>query len=350
MNGSAYDLRKKLEIEHAINQYPPGALNKREVARKCNVSATTVSKVEKEIVAHGGARDPKEIRKQKAGPVGLCSKELDECDAFVLFRLYLEEPSRSLESYVMWLELYTGTHVSTSTVSRFFNHCFPHKGGLCRPNLVPLDKFRPANIQKAFEYLEIISKFAPHRIKFCDEKHLKGKEVFNRKNRRNVLTGEVPFMPTSSDMTNTYTMFGVCGINPATPAAWCSIHDGINDAEQIGIELENAIQAGAVVAGDILVFDNARVHTGGENTVLEEHLWKNHGVYAVFLPARAPEWNPIEQVWKHLVQRLRAIPLEPLRRIPHATARAAVGIIGEVTHNMVRKFFQHSGVLPRDII
>ena len=230
--------------------------------------------------------------------------------------------------------------LNLSTVSKLFNHCF-------RPKLVPLDKFRPANIEKAFEYLQLISQFAPYRIKFCDEKHLKGKEVFNRKNRRNVLTGQVPCMPTSSDMTNTYTMFGVCGINPATPAAWCSIHDGINDAEQIGIQVEQAILEGAVVPGDILVLDNAPVHTGGENTVLEEHLWVNYAIYMAFLPARAPEWNPMEQVWKHMVQRLRAMPLEPLRRIPHATAHSAVRVIREVPQDLVMKFYQHSGVLPR---
>ncbi len=94
------------------------------------------------------------------------------------------------------------------------------------------------------------------------------------------MTGEIPCMPTSSDMTNTYTMFGVCGINPAAPAAWCTVHDGINDSVQIAIDLEFAIQSGAVVAGDFLVFDNAAVHNGGENTVLADHLWKNHGIYA----------------------------------------------------------------------
>jgi len=346
MNGSAYDHRKKKEIEHAINQYPPGGLNKEEVARQCKVSATTVGKVAKEIAEYGGARDPKEIRRQKAGPVGLC-RELDECDSLVLFWLYMQEPSRSLENYVSWLEFLTGTVVSVSTVSRFFNHCFPHRGGLCRPNLVPLDKFRPDNIEKAFEYLQLISQFSPYRIKFCDEKHLKGNQVFNRKNRRNVLTGQVPFMPTSSDMTNTYTMFGVCGINPATPAAYCTIHDGINDAEMIGIQFEQAIQEGAVVPGDILATDNAPVHTGGENTVLAEYLWKKYAIYLVFLPARAPEWNPQEQVWNHMVQRLRAMPLEPLRRVPHATAQAAVRVISEVPHDLVMKFYEHSGVLPR---
>jgi hypothetical protein len=129
INGSAFDLRKKREIEYAIKQYPPGQVNKIAVAKQCNCSPTTVLKIEREIIEYGEARDPREIRKQKEGPVGPCSKELDECDSFVLFWLYLEEPSRSLESYVTWLYWFTGTAVSQSTVSRFFNHCFPHRGG-----------------------------------------------------------------------------------------------------------------------------------------------------------------------------------------------------------------------------
>ena len=66
MNKSAYDHRKKKEIEHAINQYPPihrgiWTREKLQVARQCNVSAATVVKVEREIAEYGGARDPKEI-------------------------------------------------------------------------------------------------------------------------------------------------------------------------------------------------------------------------------------------------------------------------------------------------
>jgi hypothetical protein len=84
----------------------------------------------------------------------------------------------------------TGTSVSESTVSRFFNHGFPIRGGLCRPNLVPIDKFKPENIERAFEYLQVLAQIAPHRLVFGDEKHLKGQDLFNRKNRKNPMTGE----------------------------------------------------------------------------------------------------------------------------------------------------------------
>ena len=44
-----------------------------------------------------------------------------------------------------------------------------------------------------------------------------------------------------------------------------------------------------------MVLDNAAIHTGKENTVVEDYLWDTYGIFLLFLPARAPEWNPMEQ-------------------------------------------------------
>jgi hypothetical protein len=41
------------------------------------------------------------------------------------------------------------------------------------------------------------------------------------------------------------------------------------------------------------------------NTVLEEFLWYNFRVFVLTLPARAPEWNPIEQVWNVYDQKMQ---------------------------------------------
>jgi hypothetical protein len=64
--------------------------------------------------------------------------------------------------------------------------------------------------------MRIISKVDPVRLKFGDEKHLKGAEIYCRKTRRNVLTGEVPPCFTAPDFRNTYTILGLCGIDPST--------------------------------------------------------------------------------------------------------------------------------------
>ncbi len=68
----------------------------------------------------------------------------------------------------------------SSTVLQWFNHAFPVRGWLCVPNLVPYDKFRPRNMDKAWEYLKHISKISPEQLKYGDEKFLKGKAVFNK--------------------------------------------------------------------------------------------------------------------------------------------------------------------------
>ncbi len=63
------------------------------------------------------------------------------------------------------------------------------------------------------------------------------------------------------------------------------------------MEMEDAVASGFLRPGDVLVMDNAANHTGKENTVLEDWLWNDHYIFALFLPARTPEWNPIELLW-----------------------------------------------------
>ena len=282
--------------------------------------------------------------------MGPGSRSLDEFDSAALLFLYLEEPSRCLRNYVEYLEALTGAVVSESTVSRFFRHAFPHRGGLCRPNLVPFDKFRPDNIEKALDYLSVISKIAPERIKFGDEKHLKGDEIFNRKVRRNPITGQVPEMLVTPDFRNRYNLTGFCSINPSTTpsAVWCSLNEVINDSDQFALELEFAIHARFFRGGDVLVLDNATVHTGKENTVLQEHLWEMYGIFLLFLPARAPEWNPMEHVWKSMVQQLKKLPVNICRRTgQHVTAYAAIHILSNMTYEEVLPFYVGCGVIER---
>ena len=96
----------------------------------------------------------------------------------------------------------------------------------------------------------------------------------------------------------------------------------------------------------MLVLDNATVHNGGENSVLQDYLWERHGIFLLFLPARAPEWNPMEQVWKCMVQRLKKLPLSMCRRAgEHFTAHAAISILSGITHAEVFQFYVGSGLI-----
>src|SRR3546814_18072853 len=56
----------------------------------------------------------------------------------------------------------------------------------------------------------------------------------------------------------------------------------------------DAVNHGHLVAGDFLICDNARVHTGGETlTTLQTYL-ESVGVTLRLLPAYSPELNPCE--------------------------------------------------------
>jgi transposase len=290
-----------------------------------------VKKLENEMHNHGRVLHPKEKKqKRKIGPG---ANSLDTFDSFVLLVLYLIEDTRTLPSYAENLFLLTGAQVSESTISRFFNHAFPIKGGLRKPNLVPYDKFRPENLLRARDYVRIISKVDPHRLKFGDEKHLKGAEIYCRRTRRNVLTGEVPPCYTAPDFRNTYTILGLCGIDRSTLPLFYQIHDGTNDAESFSRAIEAAVAAGFLKGGDVLVLDNASIHGKGDNTYLEDWLWKSFGIFVVFLPTRTPEWNPTELVWRMLVQRLKYYPIRSVRKFTSdAAAHAADDILSKITH------------------
>jgi hypothetical protein len=70
------------------------------------------------------------------------------------------------------------------------------------------------------EYVNIITQINPMRLKFCDkfcdEKHLKGREFFSRKGRRDPQTGIIEPICVPSNFRNTYTIIGVCGVASET--------------------------------------------------------------------------------------------------------------------------------------
>ncbi len=121
----------------------------------------------------------------------------------------------------MILELYRirGTIVSGSIVSRWFNHTFQICGRLCMPKLVPYNKFRPCNIEKAVEYIKVLARINPSQLKYADKKSLKGREIYNKLARQDPLTEIVPPTMTDPDLRNTYSIIGICGIlRRSTPA------------------------------------------------------------------------------------------------------------------------------------
>ena len=345
-HGKSYSVEKKKEIADAYKQLLQAhgtAPSIRCLAKHCKVSKYFAQKVIKELQVHGSVIDPNKVFQGRVIGAGVISLTTE--DEVILLKLYLEEPARSIKSYVGGLYYFTGKQVSKSTISNFWLKAFPVAGSLRKTNTVPYSKFSDHNIERACEYLNDIADINPVRLKFGDEKLLKGSEVYNRVPRRNVLNGEVPPTFTGNDYRNTYAIIGFCGIDPRTYPVYYTIHDGINDSTSFSIHTEKSINAGFLQAGDVLVLDNARIHNGGENDCLEDWLYSFHGIYVLWLPTYSPEFNPIELVWRHLVSKLQYYPLDILQSIDdHAPAVAASQVLSAVDHDLVCRLYHKTRI------
>lgn len=79
--------------------------------------------------------------------------------------------------------------------------------------------------------------------------------------------------------------------------------------------------------------------------MLENWLWTRHGIFLLFLPARCPELNPVEQVWKTLVRRMKKFPLDLVDGMQHKPAIAAYLILALVDRRDLVSMYRHSGLL-----
>ena len=339
--GKSYDHKTKLNVASAIKdaQFLIGSkININAIDNECKVHWHFVKKVEKELELHNRVLTPDEVHRITEN-VGAGSKTLEPLDISVIIKLYLDEPSRSLPSYRKELFALVGTNVSVSTLSRLFKEL---NMSMCRPNgKIPLDKFSMKNACTATEYVYVMSRVDPFKIKFGDEKALEGKEVYDRGVRRNPFTGKVPAIATTACFTERYSLTGFCGIDRRTPPVFCVIHEGTNDAIEFGLQIQAAIEHGFLRCRDILVLDNASIHTGGVNSTLEDWLWDQFEIALMLLPPRSPELNPIELVWNTLVQRLKCFPLPVLYEIgSHSCAVASLKILEEISHEEVERYYK----------
>jgi hypothetical protein len=345
--GASYGYEKKLEVAAAyhrgLEMNPPATVTS--ISRECKVGQKFVDKVLEELNVNGRVLRPTDIEREER-----CTK-ISGFAATVILRRYMEEPSRSKRSYRDLLFAYTGIVVCERTINNFFLKSLPFRGSMVKPNLVPLDKFRPENVANMIEFVNFIVTERPRNIKWGDEKNLKGQELYCRKVRRNPLTGEIPSVTTDPDFRNTHNITGFCGIDTRTNPVWYRITrnaEGMNDSECFFDSIVDAINDGFLRCGDVLVLDNAAIHNGGDNEAMAEWLWSRFDIFVAWLPTRSPELNPIELVWSYLVQKLQTYPLTILRQnmraigcSSDAAAYVAKEILDGVTHDLVWRCVKH---------
>ena len=138
------------------------------------------------------------------------------------------------------------------------------------------------------------------------------KSSYAAKVRADPMTGLVDCIPVSGDFRSSHNLIGAITIDKKSilPMVY-HISKSNNTAKQFMSFMRALILDGWFRHLDVLVLDNAAVHTGGEAEFLVDMLWNYEidgeplRVLVVYLPTRSPELNPIECIFNTLSLRVR---------------------------------------------
>ena len=200
--GVRYGLDTKARVAFIIQQHQeecfPDNINIKAVTEEALVSRKFVYSVLAELEEDGIADPYFKPYIQPHRPV-VCGMLTFEQEYFLL-ALRFENPARSNKDYCINLLDNYGDKISESSVSNFFLRRFDNEGKYKKPNLVPVDKFKPANRTRYYEFLAKVQQLSNHtKWKFFDEKHLANKDTLADRVRANPLTGQVNCIPVSGD-------------------------------------------------------------------------------------------------------------------------------------------------------
>jgi transposase len=309
--GEMYDHRTKMMVGQVYisllleNFWTPPST--RAVAAKARVSRGYASSVIQELLQTGTLVDP-ETLKQRRLDERLPLFHLSVEEELFLLSLRTENPSRPNLSYTRHLRAYSGTTVSAQFIGKWFETRFDHSGRFCKPNLVPKDKFRVENIVRYMEFRMVLERL-PDRTKFhwLDEKHLLNRDVEAQRVRADPLSGYIPCIFVNGDFRDAYNLIAIISGCPTKerPVAYAIGREN-GTAASFLVFIQFLLLNSWFERGDILIMDNASIHTGGEADIVEDMLWHAMEVLVVYLPTRSPELNPIELIFHILARRLRS--------------------------------------------
>lgn len=113
-----------------------------------------------------------------------------------------------------------------------------------------------------------------------------------------------------------------------------AIFDGPTDREVFSAYVEQVL-APALVPGDVVVMDNLAAHkVAGIQRAIEAA-----GARLMYLPPYSPDYNPIENMWSKIKQRLRSLAPRSWEAICDAYGKA----LDEVTLDDCLGFFKNCG-------
>ena len=352
MKGKPYDISKKSDVLTTYNELAAMNPHKvpcaREIAIITRVSHTFVYKVLKEFRTLGHLEDPIESNNKKGKTRRL---KIHPEAALFLLALRTEDDRRPLYSYKVELFQATELEVSTTTIDRFFKKRFDFACKLRKPNLVPLDKWKEKNLIAYEQFRKTIDQLTNHwKFHFIDEKHVVNKDCIGNRVRADPLTGEVRCIKVSGNFRYAYNMISIISANPtkSTPIDY-TLGEENGNAASFTAYIKDLIARRWFERGNVLIMDNAAIHTGRESAIVADLLWSVEvdgsplNVLVVPLPTRSPELNPIELVFHILARRLRLYRYRTedpgQMTVPHQAAR----VMADISTETVLKCIGHCG-------
>jgi transposase len=149
----------------------------------------------------------------------------------------------------------------------------------------------------------------PNRTKFhwLDEKHLLNRDVEAQRVRADPLSRCIPCILVNGYFRDAYNLVAVISACPtkAKPVAY-SVGRENGTAVSFFIFIQFLLSRSWFERGDVLIMDNASIHTGGEADIVEDLLWHSMQVLVIYLPTPSPELNPIKLVFHILARRIRS--------------------------------------------
>jgi hypothetical protein len=122
------------------------------------------------------------------------------------------------------------------------------------------------------EFCLILEQLPDHsKFHWSDEKHIVNKDVEATKVRADPRTGCIPCIYVNGDFRDAYNLFAIASANPrkSSPVA-CSVgRENGNAASFLGF-IEFLLAINWFNQGDVLIMDNASIHTGQEADIAED--------------------------------------------------------------------------------
>ena len=352
--GKRYELDKKMEVGivylRLVAEVGDDKLTITSVAEKARVSWYYANKVVKEYREDGTLQDPlvkHEMTINDRNPTRFLHVE----EEIFLLSLRAEDPTRSNLDYIHCLKVCYNRDVSSSFISKWFKNRFKFSGDFKKPNLVPLDKWRPVNISKYMEYRYKMEALPLHHLWcFLDEKHIVNRDTIRMKGRANPITGKLECIAVSGDFREAYNLMAIISANPEKkkPIAY-HIQTSNNTAKSFYLFIQNLIETNFFRHNEVLVMDNAAIHVGGEAKDIENLLWDTEvdgrplRVLIIFLPTRSPELNPIELVFHILSRRIQNFRYGTHFSQGRAVVRKASQVLDSMSYELILKCYIHCG-------